>query len=178
MTNLPEQSATLPIIPGPDGIDFLKQTVDTWSKHSAEVHRGRPGSIASLALQSFPSLIGKKSAEQGGNAMGLGTTDGPRFITEITNVFQRATDREKIAIAGRNITTEFASNLEAAMAKVGTAGGGQVETYLPYFINDAMWDQDVLGSYKEQATFSALQKKHDPEGFFSGSRTGGFKYSV
>jgi hypothetical protein len=45
------------------------------------------------------------------------------------------------------------------------------------FMNDAGTDQNVMGSYRDQTKFAALQKEVDPTGFFS-KRVGGYKYAV
>lgn len=51
-----------------------------------------------------------------------------------------------------------------------------VEAYNPFFANDATFDQDVLGSYKDAEKFKALQRSIDPQGLFA-KNAGGFKYT-
>jgi hypothetical protein len=44
-------------------------------------------------------------------------------------------------------------------------------------MNDAGTDQDVMGSYRDNKKFAALQKELDPSGLFS-KRAGGFKHGI
>lgn len=53
-----------------------------------------------------------------------------------------------------------------------------LSSYNPIFMNDAMYDQDVLRSYGN-TTYDRLKATHemyDPKGFFA-TRQGGFKFS-
>lgn len=50
-----------------------------------------------------------------------------------------------------------------------------MDEYLPLFMNDAMYDQNVTGTYKDYAKFKELQREADPEGVLR-ERMGGFKY--
>jgi hypothetical protein len=53
--------------------------------------------------------------------------------------------------------------------------GMPTDMYMPLFLNDAMWDQPVMQSYKDYEKFKTLQKSVDPNGLWS-TRAGGFKY--
>lgn len=48
-----------------------------------------------------------------------------------------------------------------------------VENYLPLFLNDANFAQDVFGSWKDVQTMREIQEQVDPTGFYS-NRIGGF----
>ena len=46
---------------------------------------------------------------------------------------------------------------------------------MPYLMNDAAEDQEVMESYREYEKLKALQRQIDPDGRFR-SKLGGFKY--
>ena len=61
--------------------------------------------------------------------------------------------------------------LPAWMAEAGMAA----DAYMPFFMNDATWNQKVTASYREYEKLKALQEKFDPTGMFR-TRVGGHKY--
>jgi hypothetical protein len=129
-------------------------------------------SLATIAFQAFPSVIGKQSAARGGNAMGLTAQDGNRFILEINFLWRDATEDQRIHDMAKQLTEYIDVKLAQLKASPGN-GTGQVETYLPFFMNDAAYDQDVIGSYKNVAKFKQLQTLSDPTGLWK--RSGGFQ---
>jgi hypothetical protein len=109
--------------------------------------------------------------------MGLTATDGARSIIELTYVWNSAKDNEEVWKTARTITEGVEKALAARMQKVRQAvpvTGQKVETYLPLFLNDVMFDQKPIQSYKNYDAFAALQRSADPGGFFK--RPGGYKY--
>ncbi|KAI6783908.1 Bifunctional solanapyrone synthase-like protein [Emericellopsis cladophorae] len=136
--------------------DFLKSAV-------------RPTTQCSVAFQPFPSIIAKHSQEAGGNAMGIHPDDGDRLIIETQCSWALPSDDELV----REMSKEMEDWLKT---KVPQWTKGQVDgLYLPYFMNDAAGDQNVTGTYRDYAALKALQKRNDPEGFWS-ARAGGHKY--
>jgi hypothetical protein len=61
---------------------------------------------------------------------------------------------------------------QVAVFKSNTTG---LERYNPFFMNDAAFDQNVLGSYRDYEDLRDLQSDNDPDGMFN-ERIGGFKY--
>jgi hypothetical protein len=49
----------------------------------------------------------------------------------------------------------------------------KIESYLPLFVNDANFAQDVFGSWEDVQTMRGIQEQVDPTGLYS-NRIGGF----
>jgi hypothetical protein len=128
-----------------------------------------PSVTGTIALQPFGPLIGAKSQLNGGNAMGLTGNDPPRVIIEIAFLWGNKSSDADVARLSKSFADKVQERVKSKMASTFTS------TYLPYFMNDAAYDQDVTGSYKNATKFSILQKEIDPNGLFK--RTGSFKYS-
>ena len=128
-------------------------------------------SQCSVDFQPLPSIVGQHSQNNGGNAMGLTGNDGDRLILEIQCAWTLKEDDEVM----RNISRELTAWLTPLIPSWLESDGMSGETYLPLFMNDAMGDQNVTGSYREYAKFKTLQLEADPEGVLR-TRTGGFKY--
>lgn len=124
-------------------------------------------SQCSIDFQPFPKAIGQQSEERGGNAMGISGDDPDRILLEIQCSWLNDDDDKIFHQAARDLV----SWLET---KVPEWTGGE-KYYLPYLMNDAAWDQNVTGMYRDYAKFKALQEEMDPEGFWS-ERSGGYKY--
>jgi len=182
---------TLPNVPGDEGA-FQKAVYKIW-KAEHEVLRGKSygTTTTSLALQSFPNLIGQATEKAGGNAMGLKAKDGGRFIIELTYIWLYGYDDDLIKVASKQITKGVEGKLTGMMAQydagapnliasgnattASKALGKRPEVYLPYFLNDAMDGQPVLQSYERYEEFKRIQAEIDPTGFLR--RAGGFKYT-
>jgi hypothetical protein len=180
---------TLPNVPADSG-GFQTQVYETWKAEHEALREESYGTVtASLALQSFPNLIGQSTEKAGGNAMGLKAKDGGRFIVELTYLWGYEEDDERIKAASKNITGSVEGKLTALMARydagvrnwdasgnaTASALGKRPEAYLPYFLNDAMDGQPVLQSYDRYEEFKKIQAEIDPTGFLR--RAGGFKYT-
>jgi hypothetical protein len=140
--------------------------------------KGRTGGITgittTLAYQPWPATIGKASEARGGNAMGLSSKDGDRFVIEIAGIFQKQADEKLVHDMSRAFTDQLEAQYPQVQAKA-LSTGAKIETYLPHFVNDAAVDQDVMSTFKEKPLFQRLQKELDPKGFFA-KRAGGFKF--
>jgi hypothetical protein len=152
------------------GLAFYENLFASWQAEVVKIQLLDLTVVASIALQSLPSLIGKASAPLGGNALGLTDSDGGRFITELSFLWVSDSTTPSIYSTGSAMTTAFDADLQALLSTE-----TDVETYLPLFINDAAFDQEVMQSLNGYSGFKALQKTVDPDSFFS-KRTGGFKY--
>jgi len=51
------------------------------------------------------------------------------------------------------------------------------DLYMPKFMNDAAWDQNVISSYRNHTELEKLQREADKDGTFR-TRLGGHKYLV
>ncbi|KAH8729946.1 hypothetical protein BGZ61DRAFT_346541 [Ilyonectria robusta] len=127
-------------------------------------------SQCTVDFQPLPSIVGRHTDERGGNAMGLTESDPDRIILEIQCSWSSANDDEAMQQFSRDLTTWIESRIPVWLE------GSQIkEVYLPLFMNDAMGDQNVTGSYRDYAKLKSLQLQADPEGILR-TRTGGFKY--
>jgi FAD/FMN-containing dehydrogenase len=125
----------------------------------------------SVDFQPLPSIIGKVSESKGGNAMGLSSSDPDRIILIYQGAWNLPTDDELAYGIARQITEWLDEVVPVWMEEAGISA----DTYLPMFMNDAMYDQPVFQSYKDYEKFKALQRQVDPNGLFA-TRAGGFKY--
>jgi hypothetical protein len=125
---------------------------------------------STVAMQAFPPTIGKATAARGGNAMGLTANDKPRFVLEITSLWRDAKEDAQVHGMAKDLTQWLDKRVKNIHAN-----SKNTETYLPYFMNDAAFDQDVFGSYKDAARFKKLQQNVDPSGLWR--RSSGFQMS-
>ncbi|KAJ3531910.1 hypothetical protein NM208_g372 [Fusarium decemcellulare] len=127
-------------------------------------------SQCSVDFQPFAGAIGKHSEERGGNAMGLRKGDPDRVLLELQCGWTDKQHDEIMPQFSRDLTDWIESKVPEWQGQEESS-----DTYLPLFMNDAMADQNVTGSYRDYAKFKALQLEADPEGVLR-TRTGGFKY--
>ncbi|KAF1813382.1 FAD-binding domain-containing protein [Eremomyces bilateralis CBS 781.70] len=158
------RSITLPRIPSRP--QFYREIEAQWETIFKDYAQSHPGSIVVIAFQPFPAILAKNSASRGSNSMGLTANDKDRFVLEITGQWSSADDDNTIWDLSKQLTDW----IEEQIPQVTTP---ESEQYLPLFMNDAAFSQDVFGSYKDVEKFRALQKEMDPTGFFS-KRAGGF----
>lgn len=121
----------------------------------------------SIDVQPFPSIIGKHSDDNGGNAMGISGDDIDRILLEIQCSWSSDADDEVFNGASRDLVKWLET-------KVPEWTKGE-DHYLPLLMNDAAGDQNVTGMYRDYEKFKGMQAEIDPEGFFS-KRGGGFVY--
>lgn len=125
-----------------------------------------PGLIYGLAYQPLPSSITSRSANTGGNPLGLNPSIGPQVLALQTIQWSNAADDDLINDAAREIWKR-ADELAVKM------GAKRDWIYLNY----AAPDQDPLGSYGEENVkkLRAASTKYDPTGLFQTNVPGGFK---
>lgn len=129
----------------------------------------RASSSCSVNFQPLPAIMGKQSEARGGNAMGLRGDDPDRMILEMQCSWADKGDDEILY----GLSQELTDWLGTKVAE--WTQGEHKDLYLPLFMNDATYDQNVTGSYRDYAKFRDLQKSMDPHGLFS-KRAGGFTY--
>ena len=151
----------------------MYQEITTKWKEITSPHLGQLIHITSqctVDFQPFPAAIGEQSQLRGGNAMGISGQDGDRLLLELQCSWAQ----------GRNDATLYAmSRLMTDWLEVKVPewleGEPKKNSYLPFLMNDAMYDQNVTGMYRDYAKFKALQREIDPDRVFS-SRMGGYKF--
>lgn len=128
-------------------------------------------SQCSVDFQPLPAAIGKHTEERGGNAIGFTGSDPDRVLLEI----QCAWVEKRLDGMVRQFSKDLTAWIEEKVPQWLEEQGEPADAYLPLFMNDAMSDQNVTGTYKNYAKFKALQLEADPEGVLR-ERMGGFKY--
>ncbi|KAK7224543.1 hypothetical protein V2G26_012546 [Clonostachys chloroleuca] len=128
-------------------------------------------SQCSVDFQPLPAVVGQNSEKNGGNAMGLTASDPDRVLLEFQCAWASKDDDATLV----SITKDLTAWIEGRIPVWLEASSQAKDVYLPLFMNDAMADQNVTGSYRDYAKFKALQQEYDPIGTLR-ERTGGFKY--
>lgn len=121
-----------------------------------------------VGFQPLPALFAAESKKRGGNAMGLENDDVDRIVLEM-QCGGWTLPKDDAVFA--DVTRTLVKWLDEKVVE----WTGEKDAYMPLFMNDAAWDQNVTGSYRDYAKFKALQEEADPEGFWS-TRGGGFVY--
>ncbi|KAK8051866.1 FAD-binding domain-containing protein [Apiospora rasikravindrae] len=138
----------------------------------------------SIEYQPLPAAVGLHSEQAGGNAMGLRAADPNRIVLNLQCMWPRARDDAAMRAGAAGMTDWLEERLPTWKAQAGlgaeedhhqTGTAAAAAAYMPLFMNDAMSDQDVLGSYRGYEKFRELQRGVDPEGMFR-SRVGGYRY--
>ena len=99
----------------------------------------------------------KHSDDAGGNAMGISRNDPDRLMQETQCTWVDRADDEQFGQVGGDTTYWMEIRLPEWT-------GGE-DYYLPY-LNDFAWDEDATGSYRDYASFRALQAEMDLDDFF------------
>ncbi|KAK7398692.1 hypothetical protein QQX98_011934 [Neonectria punicea] len=121
-------------------------------------------SQCSVDFQPLPSIVGKHSEHGGGS-------DGDRLILELQCAWTDEDDDRVLP----SVTNDLTDWIETKIPGWLNAEGASGESHLPLFMNDAMADQNVTGSYRDFEKLKALQLQNDPDGTLR-TRVGGFKY--
>ncbi|KAH6646050.1 hypothetical protein BKA67DRAFT_541041 [Truncatella angustata] len=171
MSRVSFRTFTLPYIPDYPGLyseihSYWASIVDSYLDNPVHLT-----AQCSIDFQPLPSLIGQHSQERGGNAMGLSGSDPNRLILELQCSWASAVDDEIVY----DLTREVTEWLEMRIPEWNTQAELGGDAYMPYFMNDAMGDQNVTGSYRSYEKLKALQREIDAQGLFR-TRSGGFKY--
>lgn len=120
----------------------------------------------SLTLQPYSTSLLRKSAELGGNVLGLSAEDGPLVSILALTWWKNKTDDEKIVGTFRKV-------IETIEQDATSRGTAVLFKYMNY-----AWDfQDPISSYgeKNRAFLQEVSKKYDPKGVFQKGVPGGFK---
>ncbi|KAI9155658.1 FAD-dependent monooxygenase CTB5 [Paramyrothecium foliicola] len=124
------------------------------------------GLTTSLTLQAYPKSLLKKTAERGGNSLGIDAKDGPLMSILLLTFWQDKEDDAKIHDTFKGVI----ETIDQDAAKRGTSSSFKYLNYAAPF-------QDPISSYGEEnkAKLQAVSKKFDPEGLFQKGVPGGWK---
>ncbi|KAI0852738.1 putative FAD-binding oxidoreductase [Daldinia vernicosa] len=129
---------------------------------------GRIGNVTSgtvvFGMQPISINAIEAGYARGGNALGLRPVDQTWYVIDAGWWDEK--DDKTVHNSIRNIT--------GVIEEASTRG----DSYIPYlFMNDASWDQDVIGQYGEEniKRLKAVQSRYDPEHVFQKLVPGGFK---
>ena len=117
-----------------------------------------------LGMQPISSSVVRAGKARGGNALGLQSVNQTWFVIDSGWQFS---DGDETA---HNATRAVKDRIEQAAQSDGN--------YIPYiFMNDASFDQDVIGHYGAESLrrLRAVQGRYDPELVFQELVSGGFK---
>jgi hypothetical protein len=103
--------------------------------------------------------------------MSLSVDDSDRLILELQCMWSDSIDDNTV----ENTSREFKTWLESKMPAWKSMAGLSTSSYTPYFVNDAIGDQNVTSSYRNCAKLKSPQAEMESDGMFS-IRAGGFKY--
>ncbi|KAL2837983.1 FAD-binding domain-containing protein [Aspergillus pseudodeflectus] len=124
------------------------------------------GLVCSLTIQPYPLSLLQKSAELGGNSLGLSPESGPLVSLLLLAYWGKKDDDEKLIAAQKD-------TLDKIRAEAVTRG-----VHVPFeFLNYAFSQQDPIGSYGGESgeRLREVSRKYDPEGVFQKLVPGGFK---
>lgn len=124
------------------------------------------GITCSLTLQPYSTSLLRKSAELGGNVLGLSAEDGPPVSILALTWWKNKADDEKIVRTFRKVIEMIDQDATSR------------RTAVPFKYMNYAWDfQDPISSYGEEnrAFLQEVSKKYDPEGLFQKGVLGGFK---
>lgn len=117
-----------------------------------------------LGLQPISSSLVRAGDARGGNALGLDCVNQTWFVLDSGWSFSHGDQ------TAHNATGAITDRIENAARTDGN--------YVPYiFMNDASWDQDVMGHYGAENVrkLREVQRKYDPNRVFQKLVLGGFK---
>ncbi|KAJ6437126.1 FAD-binding, type 2 [Purpureocillium lavendulum] len=176
---------TFPNMPEKDMTAFLSDHFDQILKKSTKgaLMDLLDFRLMSFAVQPMPHGIVQASKDKGGsNALGMVPEQGDRVWVEYDVAWLSPLCDKKcpqyfgdVVNSLHDLHVEKYSGIPPTNYKEGDVN---FLSYNPIFMNDAMYDQDVLRSYGN-TTYDRLKATHDaydPEGFLS-TRQGGFKFS-
>lgn len=117
-----------------------------------------------LGLQPISSSLVRAGNARGGSPLGLDNVNQTWFVLDSGWSFPNSD------ATVHNATRAMKDRIESEAKTEGT--------YVPYiFMNDASWDQDVIGHYGAESVrrLKEVQRKYDPELVFQNLVSGGFK---
>ena len=125
-----------------------------------------PGLIFSLSFQPVPQTIIFQASRNGGNSLGLGTSDGDLVNVLLTIQWGLPKDDERVNAAAKSFIEK------------GTAASKAAGTFNPYlYLNYAGEFQKPIAGYGPQIVqnLKAVSDKYDPGKTFQNQVPGGFK---
>lgn len=148
-------------------LNMLNKAFEMWNS-SLESITPIQGIQYSWTNQAIPPAITSKTAELGGNSLGLDPADGPLVLCLVTASWSDPADDDVVNSVGQKL-------IEDVDAASKASGVFHSFKYLNYA---AKW-QDPIGGYGPEnvAKLKAASKKYDPFRIFQKAVPGGFKLS-
>lgn len=166
---------TIPLPPAPapaaDGLAALQAAHAHWRATSG-AYQGVPGLVASIAYQPMPgALAGLIAGAGGGDLYGM-DAGVDRILVELDYSFWHGRDYG----AGDAAMQQTYGGIARIVRARQDAGTLPADAYLPLFMNDAYFREDVFGRLRPDRRALAARVRHevDPYGLWA-NRTGGFK---
>ncbi|OTB15926.1 hypothetical protein K445DRAFT_317555 [Daldinia sp. EC12] len=153
---------TTTLTPNKDLYDQIG-TIVTTSKALDKIKSATAGST-SFSIQPISSSLVEAGNAKGGNALGLSAVNQTWFKVDSGWLWP---EEDEVVHSG---STQLIGEVEAAAKKSGN--------YLRYlFMNDASWDQDVIGHYgtNNVRKLRRIQREYDPDLVFQRLVPGGYK---
>ncbi|KAK6958328.1 hypothetical protein Daesc_001127 [Daldinia eschscholtzii] len=153
---------TTTLTPNKDLYDKIGSIVTT-SKALDKIRSATAGST-SFSIQPISSSLVEAGNAKGGNALGLRAVNQTWFKVDSGWLWP---EEDEVVHSG---STQLIGEVEAAAKK-----GGNYLRYL--FMNDASWDQDVIGHYgtNNVRKLRRIQREYDPDLVFQRLVPGGYK---
>lgn len=145
--------------------DALVAAADIYTK-AIEPLQPIDGIVLCLTLQAYPRFLLRKTAELGGNVLGLDAAEEPLVTVLLLTYWKHAKDDEQILDVLRRALKTIEKDAEARGQRV------------PYtYLNYASKFQDPFASYGEanKRLLQEVSRKYDSDGLFQRNVPGGFK---
>ena len=160
---------TMPLPSTQDGAEVMGAFHSHWRSVASSVQTV-PGVVANVAYQPFSKRMARIARANGGDVMDI-DDDVDRIILELNYSFWFKLDREQIDQAMVSTYEGFRNLVEQFQ------GSGKLpEAYLPLFMNDGYYRQDIFGRLHpaKRELAKEVAASVDPQGMWK-ERTGGFK---
>ncbi|KAF2010894.1 FAD-binding domain-containing protein [Aaosphaeria arxii CBS 175.79] len=146
-------------------VDALKAAADIYTA-ALDPIKTVEGLVCSLTLQPYPVSLLKKTAEAGGNSLGLDPAHGPLVSVLLITYWKHENDDEKVFQV-----------MQSTLEKIKYDARSRNKTINYEFMNYAAAFQDPIDSYgaENKKKLQDVSKKYDPEGLFQKAVPGGFK---
>ncbi|TQS33765.1 hypothetical protein Golomagni_05878, partial [Golovinomyces magnicellulatus] len=138
--------------------------------------------FATMAIQPLPVFLQNATLQNGGNAIGLDPKHGDKIWVEYDFAWlSPLCDKncpEYFATLTDSLHDMHAEKYSGIKPTKYQEGDLEFISYNPVFMNDAMFNQDVLHSYgpDNYDRLEKIQRQYDPAAFLSGDRQSGWKF--
>ncbi|KAH7304754.1 FAD binding domain-containing protein [Stachybotrys elegans] len=164
---------TVPLNPGnaTASLDLLQSVYAHWKKISWDVQL-QAGLVSSIAFQPMPRSMARIAREKGGDLYDF-DDDADLIIIELNISYWSKSSTNTVDSALQKIYGGIRDRVVDFQSR-----GLAPDAYLPLFVNDAYYRQDVWGRLKPERRALAAEMRDvmDPDRLWA-DRTGGFKFN-